>query len=151
MGSILGVEKVAAKRTGVSLQRYRELSASGMKWCTGCKSWHRRSEFRDDDTRGDKLASCCTEYRKNKSKGVGRGNRQRDQLKERARGCINARVQRGSLANPNNIPCLDCGHIGPTRRHEYDHFLGYTGPAKTQVEAVCSKCHRKREAKRNGR
>ena len=76
---------------------------------------------------------------------------ERDQVKERARGCVNARVRRGSIPNPNDLPCMDCGHIGPNRRHEYDHFLGYTGPAKTQVEAVCSKCHRKREAKRNGR
>jgi hypothetical protein len=50
--------------------------------------------------------------------------------------------------NPNDIPCVDCGHIGSDRRHEYDHHLGYAADHHGDVEAVCSRCHHARERRR---
>lgn len=150
MGSLAGVMKVAAGRVGLTLDQYQSNVRGGLKWCTGCKIWHARSKFRDDETRGDGLAANCDDYRRNWRRGRGRGFSTVDRIKERARQLIGMRVRRGTLSNPNNLPCMDCGHSGSDRRHEYDHYLGYTGEAKEKVQPVCAKCHRKRERCRRG-
>lgn len=68
--------------------------------------------------------------------------------KKQARRRVNYLVEQGRLANPNTVPCADCGHIGSGPRHEYDHHNGY-GPAhQLDVQAVCSSCHHTREATR---
>jgi hypothetical protein len=73
--------------------------------------------------------------------------------RQRAWGRIKTLVSSGVLPHPNTLPCTDCGkrHEGePTRRnrHEYDHYLGYEPPNDEKVQAVCVKCHKKREAAR---
>lgn len=50
--------------------------------------------------------------------------------------------------NPNSLPCVDCGHLGDDRRHEYDHHLGYEAEHHYDVQPVCSKCHAKRDGKK---
>lgn len=149
MGSRLGVEKIAAGRVGLTLSDYRELVSLGLKWCTGGKAWHSRTKFRPDATRGDGLAAKCLAFIRNFHAGKGRGTRIPDPIKERARGLINQRVKRGALPNPNKLKCLDCGHLGDDRRHEYDHYAGYEGENAVRVEVVCALCHRARHKKGN--
>lgn len=48
------------------------------------------------------------------------------------------------LPDPNDVACVDCGHLGPERRHEYDHYLGYAPEHHDDVEATCSLCHNER-------
>lgn len=35
-----GALKIAASKIGVTLEDYRAKFAAGLKWCTGCKTWH---------------------------------------------------------------------------------------------------------------
>jgi hypothetical protein len=65
-----------------------------------------------------------------------------DKLQARAR--INHAIQIGLIPNPNSVPCMDCGHLGQDRRHEYDHPFGYSAKQQMAVEPVCSICHHKR-------
>lgn len=160
MGSALGVLKVAAARTGLSLEDYQARVANGEKWCTGCKSWHPKSEFKIDRSRYDGLASKCVAYRKARYKDeyvprprpkAGRrfaAARDGDQLQ--ARGRVNHLVNVGLLPEPNDVPCTDCGHAWSVgeRRHEYDHHLGYSAGHHESVESVCTTCHHARENER---
>lgn len=139
-----GALKIAAGRVGLTSDEYSSKLAAGLKWCTGCKAWHERSAFRSDGTRSDGLAAMCNEVRRSRRIGAGRAGR-REPAKEKARGLIASRVRRGVLPHPNSVPCFDCGHIGSEFRHEYDHFSGYEGENAGKVEAVCAKCHRRRE------
>ena len=59
MGSYLGVQKIAAKRIGISFEEYTAHLCAGEKWCTGCKAWYSRDSFSLDRTRGDGKASMC--------------------------------------------------------------------------------------------
>lgn len=58
MGSYIGVQKIAAKKTGVSFEVYIE-KIKTHKWCTKCKSWHIHTMFDTDNSRGDKLSAKC--------------------------------------------------------------------------------------------
>lgn len=71
----------------------------------------------------------------------------RDGDKVQARYHVNLEVRSGRLANPNDLPCHDCGHLGADRRHEYDHHLGYAAEHHLDVQAVCTTCHAKRDGK----
>ncbi len=152
-----GAIKVAAKRIGISFDEYQRRIAQGEKWCHGCKAWHPISEFLKDSTRGDGLSAICQEYRNKQArekyvpvpeherKGHGPErdpNRSGD--KKQARKRINQEVAIGNIPNPNDLPCVDCAHIGDDRRHEYDHYLGYSEEYFFDVESVCSRCHHHR-------
>lgn len=70
----------------------------------------------------------------------------RDDDRVQARQRINVEVQAGRRPHPNELPCVDCGHIWKPgeRRHEYDHYLGYSAAHHYDVQSVCTKCHAKR-------
>lgn len=68
--------------------------------------------------------------------------------KKQARQRINVEVQTGRRANSNDFPCVDCGHFGGDRRHEYDHHLGYDAKHHGDVEPVCTLCHAARDSAR---
>jgi hypothetical protein len=74
-----------------------------------------------------------------------RGRKQppRDGDKRQARMTVNYHVRRGMIRPPNDLPCVDCGHVWEEgeRRHEYDHHLGYDAANHLSIEAVCSECH----------
>lgn len=72
----------------------------------------------------------------------------KDNNKLNARAKVNAKVKRGTTPNPNTLPCVDCGHLGDDRRHEYDHHLGYEPEYHHSVQPVCSVCHHKRDDKK---
>lgn len=67
--------------------------------------------------------------------------------KLRARALVNLRVRTGKMPHPNTLLCVDCGHAWSVgeRRHEYDHPRGYTAFGKLDVEAVCTRCHHRRD------
>lgn len=64
-----------------------------------------------------------------------------DRLQARQR--VNVEVRHGWRPRPNDLPCVDCGHVWSEgeRRHEYDHHLGYDAEHHTDVEPVCTTCH----------
>jgi hypothetical protein len=154
-----GALKVAAKKAGVSVEEYRRRQASGLKHCVRCRGWHELSAFGRDRTRHDGLAPSCRE-------SIGKWNRERYSPKARtkppgpppnpprdgdklqARQRVNVLVRTGKLVNPNEIGCVECGHMGDDRRHEYDHYLGYAAEHHLDVEVVCSVCHSRRQVER---
>ena len=158
MGSIIGVLKIAANRIGISEKEYRREIASGRKWCWRCKKFHLRTDFISDRTRGDGLSSCCKQsrnawYRKKyKPRPNPKPGRRfvlaRDGDKRQSRRRINYLVEIGLLPKPGDISCVDCGHVGAGRRHEYDHFLGYSIEHQEHVQAVCTPCHHRRSRRR---
>ncbi len=145
----------AAKRIGVTASEYISQRASGQKWCIRCREWHALSEFGRDVTRGDGFsAKCLSSIRvKVKVKRVyptgprGHYAPDRDGDKAQARHRTNHAVKNGQLPRPNDLPCTDCGLIWSPgmKRHEYDHYLGYAAEHHLHVQAVCAKCHRRRD------
>ncbi len=146
-GNQLGAFRKTAKLLGIDFSVYMSKKSSGLKYCYGCKEWKANIEFCVDLSRGDGLQSLCKLCKY--EKGYTRKKVQLNVEKRRAHRAVQMRVLRGKLKNPNEISCCDCGHIGNDRRHEYDHYNGYEGDAKFQVEAVCSLCHAQRHKQRN--
>jgi hypothetical protein len=74
----------------------------------------------------------------------------RDGDKLQARQRINVEVRTGYRPRPDSLPCKDCGDIWEPGKpgHEYDHFLGYAAEHHYDVEAVCTKCQRRRSIER---
>jgi hypothetical protein len=74
----------------------------------------------------------------------------RDGDKIQARMTVNYYVRIGRLPRPNDLACVDCGHVYSPggRRHEYDHYLGYASGHHVSVQAVCAKCQRRRSMER---
>jgi len=58
MGSFTGVQKIAAKKIGITYEDYL-VKIESEKWCTTCKSWQPRTSFNIDKSRGDGLAAKC--------------------------------------------------------------------------------------------
>lgn len=63
MGSIIGAWRIAAKKIGVSVERYVSLRDSGMKWCGAHRQWEPRSAFLVDRSRRDGLYQSCRDGR----------------------------------------------------------------------------------------
>ena len=158
-----GAQKINARRLGMTLQQYQQRVASGEKHCSNCQRWHKQSAFGSDRSRGDGLEMSCKESRNARSRAAyvpsyrvipnGRSlvpARDGDKLQARRR--VNYFVEAGLLPQPNELPCVDCGHEWRSgeRRHEYDHHLGYAAKHHEHVEAVCSQCHHKREQVKRG-
>ena len=155
-----GAIKVAAQHIGVTAEEYVRLVAAGQKWCMVCKRWQPVGEFGKDRSRVDGLASGCREGRNTSSRDryvsrpppvPGRAYvESRDGDKLQARGRVNHLVRVGILPDPNDVPCVDCGHVWTEgeRRHEYDHHRGYEAGHHEDVEAVCSRCHHRRARER---
>jgi hypothetical protein len=74
----------------------------------------------------------------------------RDGDKMQARQRINVEVRTGRRPHPNELSCVDCGHVHVLgeRRHEYDHYLGYDAEHHLDVQSVCTRCHAKRDSAR---
>jgi hypothetical protein len=160
-GTHEGAMVTVARKAGVSLSEYKRLRLLGDKWCMRCKRWHPEKEFGQDKSRYDGLDPSCKESRKSRQRELyqpvspelrkAHGPARlpsRDGDKKQARHFVNLSVQSGRLPKPNNIPCFDCGHLGPDRQHEYDHYLGYSPEHHESVQSVCDRCHVKREIKR---
>ena len=71
----------------------------------------------------------------------------RDGDKVQARQRVNLEVRTGRIPHPNLLPCVDCDHKWNSgeRRHEYDHYLGYSAEHHLHVQVVCTRCHAKRD------
>lgn len=59
MGSVIGVWRVAARRTGLAVDAYLARRDAGDKFCWRCRAWHPRGAFGRDRARGDRLSSSC--------------------------------------------------------------------------------------------
>ena len=75
----------------------------------------------------------------------------RDGDKKQARGRVTYLITSGRLPPAKEVPCTDCGHLGPDSRHSYDHYLGYGADHHEDVQAVCYQCHHERERRRGTR
>ena len=147
MGSALGVEKAAARRIGATHEQYQARMVGGERWCTGCKEWHPISHFSNDCTRGCGLSAQCLKTKRQRPRG------RRVPEHDRARYVVNLAVRYCRLPAANSLPCADCGHLWTEgeRRHEYDHYKGYSPEHQLTVQAVCTTCHAGREkGRRNG-
>lgn len=71
----------------------------------------------------------------------------RDGDKYQARRAIKRQIEKALRSHPNDLPCVDCGHVWSEgeRRHEYDHYKGYAAEHHLSVEPVCSLCHHARD------
>jgi hypothetical protein len=156
-GNARGALVAAARRIGEAPADYAQRIVHDEKWCTGCRAWHPIDAFGQDASRPDGRAVICPSargrhYRKTY---IRRGQPRRGWLvpardgdKLQARRRINYLVESGQRPHPNDLPCIDCSHIGQDRRHEYDHFEGYSAEHQLDVEPVCSRCHAAREKRR---
>ncbi len=156
-----GAKRIAAAKSGVSVAEYDQRKARGLKWCIGCEAWEQVANFGSDSSRYDGLAAACLDYRRQRSKelyapvpqsarkpyGPPR-DKPREGDKRQARKSVNLMVRTGRMVRPGDLPCFDCGHTANDRRHEYDHFMGYAAEFHLVVQAVCTRCHTKRELKR---
>jgi len=61
-----------------------------------------------------------------------------------ARRLIQQRVAKGTMPKASDLLCRDCG----VQAEEYDHYLGYIGPARSMVDPVCKDCHNRRGQER---
>ena len=162
VGSRDGALRVAAGKAGVCLSEYITRTLFNEKWCWICRAWQPRAAFGIDRTRWDGHASKCREAHNTASRDryvprplriCAPGKRRvaaRDGDKLQARRRVNYLVEAGLIPNPNSVLCTDCGESNAGSRHEYDHYKGYAAEHHETVEAVCSKCHAKREMKRRG-
>lgn len=160
-----GAAKIAAKKIGIPLDKYKSNIKAALLWCTGCKEWHCKKNFNNDKSRWSGKSQSCREFlkedyrrrhkpippEKRKKMGPPPGA-QRPGDKKQARHRVNALVRMGRIPRPNELPCNDCGHLHKDGegRHEYDHHKGYYTGNHTVVIALCSKCHHRRHP-RNGR
>lgn len=148
-----GAMLLAARHHGISLAVYKQKSKT-RKHCVGCKTWRRRDDFWKDRTRCDGLDARCKRCRnefgrsrykpKPRPKPGRRYVEARDGDKKQARSRVNYLVRVGILDDPDDVACVDCGHLGEGLRHEFDHFLGYAAEHHEDVEVLCSVCHSKR-------
>lgn len=156
----IGAAKIQAKRIGVTLAFFLEQRANGIKWCRKCKDWRELSCFNKDAARSDGLAVYCRTHRHVEVRQPWRPRPNpltgkpgpaplppRDGDKAQARHRINVEVRTGRRVHPNTLPCVDCGHtyLPGERRHEYDHYKGYTAAHHYDVQAVCTLCHAQRD------
>ena len=156
--------KIAAARSGVSVEEWQRRTAAGLKWCVNCREWQPRTTFKVDRSRADGLVPSCAESRNRRARElrvpVPAEDRKpmgpppmapRDDDKAQARQRINVEVRTGRRPRPNTLPCTDCGHVWKPgeRRHEYDHYLGYAAEHHYDVQPVCTLCHHKRDNKRS--
>ncbi len=157
--SSLGRARLAATNLGISLEDYQSKRAAGLKHCTTCKDWLPEASFAKDRSRGDGIAARCLacgrtfssyvpvapDQRKPRGKPKSQG---RDGDKALARLRVSKAIGRGLIAHASTVPCADCGHIGPDRKHEHDHYLGYAAEHHLDVQVVCVPCHKAREVRR---
>jgi hypothetical protein len=66
----------------------------------------------------------------------------------KARKAVTTLVRRGILAPAKEVACFDCGHLGESSPHDWDHYRGYSPENYTAVQSVCRACHHKRETAR---
>ncbi len=59
MGSVTGIQKIAARKAGVTLAVWLRKRAAGFKWCYLCRKWKRLGKFGFDLSRTDKRKSAC--------------------------------------------------------------------------------------------
>lgn len=138
MGSYLGVQKIAAGKTGLSLQDYQHKISQGFKWCSLGKHWNPVYKFQLDKSRGDGFKAHCKEcsYRPKIVEAV-HLKPPSIKLQLAASSAVKYAVQKGILPK---VTTLMCGCGNPAR--QYHHYLGYEVEHRLAVKALCISCHR---------
>lgn len=157
----IGGVKIAAAKLGISVEQYQQNVKSGLKWCFSCQAWVKVRLFNLDassrDGKDNRCRSCRQLFDRQRYHPVPIEQRKsrgfpakpgRDGDKNQARNRVNYAVASNKLARARNIPCVDCGHLGPDRIHDYDHHKGYDAVNHLEVECVCVPCHVDRERQR---
>ena len=67
MGSVVGTDKIAAAKTGLSVEEWRLKKEQGLSWCYCCKNWKALNLFSVDKSRGNKRAASCKSCSSHKS------------------------------------------------------------------------------------
>ena len=148
-----GATAIAALKTGLSIEQYKNQIQSGLKWCHLCRKWHPVAQFGKDAYRYDGLSAVCKNAKNNlararhvwkpKIQRIGRNFvLPRNGDKKQARRRVNYLIDIGILPKPNGLPCSSCGHeYDGERRHEYHHVDGYDSESHEKVAVLCAKCH----------
>ena len=159
--TIEGAKKIAAKKLGITFNRYIGFEKQGLKYCCGCKKWHSKKRFHKDRSRTDGLTAQCIDWRSSTSRRLYQKRPQplpgrryapaRDGDKKQAQGRVNHLIAVGILPSPKVLPCNKCGHIYKKNgmRHDYHHYQGYRAEHHETVEVLCRSCHTKED--RNGK
>lgn len=113
-----GALKIAAGKTGCSVNEYLHFRSSGKKFCMLCRVWLPIEEFHKDSSRYDGLSPSCVTCRlqwqrrrhiKKPVEGRRYGplpNLARDGDKQQARKRVQALRRNGRLPNPQDIACV---------------------------------------------
>ena len=154
--TIEGAKKIAAKKLGITLNRYLGFEKSGFKYCCGCKKWHAKNRFKKDKSRTDGLSAQCSSWRSLLSRRLyvkrprpKPGRRfiaaRNGDIKQAGRR-VNHLIAVGLLSSPRTLPCNECGHAYRKggMRHDYHHYKGYSSEHHETVEVLCRSCHSKR-------
>jgi hypothetical protein len=91
VGTLLGAQKGAAKRLGITLAQWLAKRAAGLKWCWRCRAWRPEREFVADSNRVSgqraECIPCCAVRAKKHYDRIGRdrqraGRARRKKLRE---------------------------------------------------------------------
>ena len=154
--------KTAAKRIGLSLEQYFAQIATGNKWCTLCKTWHSRSIFPIDKSRGDGLAASCRGRANRVPKKILTPEEKREKARESYRryyaGAGGPKIRASKYARKRNaapIPpwwreeqisqgCAYCDASANTLDHVVPLALGGTTEPGNLVPS-CGRCNSKKK------
>ena len=149
-----GARKLRARHFGMTIAQMEARERAGFRYCGACRYWLPIEVFRIDKSRIGCLARKCSPCHNaigrkryspvpaDRRKPMGPSPKPEisgNKLQARAR--VNKLVKTGRKENPNNLPCVDCGHLGKDRRHDYDHHEGYAAGDHLNVEVRCTVCH----------
>ena len=132
MGSKIGVQKIAAKRLGISFEEYLAHIDAGEKWCHKCTQWKQQNLFSKDRHRGDGLKAICREceYPPNASRPGLRERRQKFQ-----EGLAYCRLCQKWLPKDNVLRGLCKPHKNETDRTRYATDVTYRNERKQHAHS----------------
>lgn len=138
--TLIGAQKIAAKKLGMSLDDYLARINAGQKRCYVCKSWKLLVEFDVDNSRGNKRAGACIECKRTAFRKTRIGGPPSEKVQQQAGSALNYAIRRGKLPKVSTLICTDCG----SPACHYHHHLGYEKEHWLDVIPLCRGCHRRR-------
>lgn len=98
-------------------------------WCWKCTSEMESARMRDRRIHDRAWARRMDERRRSAERLTPE--------RKSARSAVAHLVRTGRIPRASSLPCHDCRN----QAAEYDHWRGYEGAAKTDVQPVCRPCH----------
>jgi hypothetical protein len=153
-GTLAGALKGAARRYGITVRELLRRRVAGLKRCSTCRRWKQLEEFSKNPLftlgRTNNCRRCVRRRYKEtyvpipmEMRNYHRGPRvpARDGDKSQALHRVNHAVDIKAMADPDTLPCCQCGHFGSDRRHNYHHHNGYSVEHHLDVIVLCTRCH----------